>query len=286
MKTELKQQLEAVQKYRLIDTKDLTEETCRRQLDTKWAGHYVEVWDEIDSTNLRARQLGEIDFTEGALIVAKTQTAGKGRRGRSWETSKDSALLFSLLLRPKCHPERVSMLTLVAAAAVSAALDEVAGIHTQIKWPNDLVYDKKKLCGILTEMSMQMNQIRYVVVGIGINISMDEFPEELKDKATSLYLISGKRFDRSKILALIMKHFERYYALFEKTQDLSAIRTEYEKRLAGKDQEVFLIEHNEKRSGICRGITDRGALCVEYEDGSFEEVISGEVSVRGLYSYI
>ncbi len=272
--------------YRLVKTDDLTEEACRRAFDTRWIGRYLEIWDSIDSTNKRVRQLGEENADAGALIIAKSQTAGKGRRGRSWEAPADSALLFSLLLRPLCHPERVSMVTLVTALAVSAALDEAVGIQTQIKWPNDIVHDKKKLCGILTEMSMQGEQICYVAVGIGINVTMDQFPEELSDKATSLYLDTGKIFDRSKILALTLKHFEEYYALFEETEDLTRLKDEYESRLAGKDSQVVLIENDEKRCGICRGITDMGALRVEYADGSIEEVISGEVSVRGIYGYI
>lgn len=275
------------QKYRLVETADILDDSlCKKYMDGAWIGKYLEVWDTIDSTNRRVRQLGEEGAEEGALVISEIQTAGKGRRGRSWEAPKGSSLLCSFLLRPVCYPERVSMLTLVAALAVSAALEELTGIRTQIKWPNDIVYEKKKLCGILTEMSMEMDQIRYVVVGIGINVSTEYFPDELADKAGSLYLATGKRFERAAVLGLILKYFERYYALFEKTQDLSGMRTEYEARLAGKDDYVWLVGDDSRQRGICRGITDRGALCVEYEDGSVEEVISGEVSVRGLYGYI
>lgn len=270
--------------YRLVETADrLSWETCIQYLDE---GTHLEVWEKIDSTNKRARQLGEDGAPEGAVVAAEVQTAGRGRRGRSWEALDGTALLFSFLLRPSCIPEKVSMVTLVAAAAVSAAIDEAAGIHTKIKWPNDIVYEKKKLCGILTEMSMEGSRIRYVVVGIGINVSMETFPEEIADKAVSLYLASGKYLDRARLLGLVMKHFKRYYAMFEQTYDLSMMRCEYESKLAGKDDRVYLVENGSRCCGICRGITDKGALCIEYEDGRTEEVISGEVSVRGIYGYI
>lgn len=273
--------------YRLVEMPDiLTKESCSSRLETSWAGRELEAYTEIDSTNRRAKQWGEEGAPHGALVVSDFQAAGRGRRGRSWVTPPGEALAFSLLLRPECPPERVSILTLVAALAVSRALDEAAGIRTQIKWPNDIVYDRKKLCGILTEMSTELEQIHYVVVGIGINVHVKEFPQELAEKATSLLLATGKRYDRSRILGLVMKYFEEYYEQFMSSQSMSGLRDIYEDKLAGKGEQVSLAEDGCTRYGTCLGISDDGSLRVLFEDGSVRQIIAGEVSVRGIYGYI
>lgn len=273
--------------YRLIEAPDiLTKESCKSRIHTEWAGQYLEAYDEIDTTNRRVKQLGEEGAPHGALVVADCQTAGKGRRGRSWITPAGSALAFSLLLRPSLSPDRVSMITLVSALAVSSAIDELTGLSTSIKWPNDIVYEKKKLCGILTEMSTELESIHYVVVGIGINVHVREFPQELTDKATSLALITGKSYNRSQLLGLVMKYFEEYYTQFELDQDLRNLKQKYESKLAGKGSVVSIVEKDRERRGTCLGITDMGALRIAFDDGGTEEIISGEVSVRGIYGYI
>lgn len=273
--------------YRLVEAPDiLTKESCSSRIRTEWAGRYLEAYAEIDSTNRRARQLGEEGAAGGAVVVAESQTAGRGRRGRSWVTPAGSALAFSVLLRPQLPPQRVSMLTLVAAMAVSRAIDEQTGLSTRIKWPNDIVVNKKKLCGILTEMSTELEVIHYVVIGIGINVHIREFPQELQEKATSLYLETGKRWNRSELLGLVMKYLEEYLEKFESSGDMSGLRAEYEARLAGKGSQVSLEENGAVRRALCLGITDNGGLLVQHEDGRTEEIISGEVSVRGIYGYI
>ncbi len=273
--------------YHLTEEPDiLTKESCASHITTEWAGKYLEVYEEIDSTNRRARQLGEEGAPHGALVTADSQTAGKGRRGRSWVTPRGSALAFSLLLRPTLPPEHVSMITLVSALAVSQAIDEMTGLQTQIKWPNDIVYNRRKLCGILTEMSTELSLIHYVVTGIGINVHITNFPEELAEKATSLYLACGKHISRSALLGLIMRYYEKYYEQFAADGDLRSLRTVYEEKLAGKGGTVSIISDSGERRGTCLGITDLGALRVAFEDGADEEIISGEVSVRGIYGYI
>ncbi len=186
----------------------LTKESCASRINTKWLGKNLMVYDVTDSTNTRLKLAGEQGAPNGSVAVANAQEAGKGRLGRHWETPKGSALAFSMLLRPQIQPENASMLTLVAALAVSRAIDEYAGIKTQIKWPNDIVYQGKKLCGILTEMSADMDQIHYVIVGIGINVQMTDFPKEIQNTATSLKLVTGKTLLRNKLLAKVLEEFE------------------------------------------------------------------------------
>ena len=194
----------------------LTKESCASRINTKWLGKNLMVYDVTDSTNTRLKLAGEQGAPNGSVAVANAQEAGKGRLGRHWETPRGSALAFSLLLRPQIQPENASMLTLVAALAVSRAIDEYAGIKTQIKWPNDIVYQGKKLCGILTEMSADMDQIHYVIVGIGINVQMTDFPKEIQNTATSLKLVTGKTLLRNELLAKVLEEFEVLYEFVEK----------------------------------------------------------------------
>ena len=157
------------------------------------------------------------------------------------------------------------------------------GFDVSIKWPNDVVVSHKKICGILTEMGVRDGKIDYAVIGVGINVNIKEFPEEMVDKATSLYLESGKEFDRSQIPGLVMEAFEEYYEKFAATCDLSGLKEEYESILANYNQPVRVLA-KEPYEGVARGITDGGELLVEKTDGTIVAVSAGEVSVRGLYS--
>ncbi len=273
--------------YRLTHEPDLlTKESCASRIHTEWLGKELYAYDVTDSTNTRLKLAGEQGAPHGTVAVANAQEAGKGRLGRHWETPKGSALAFSILLRPQIQPENASMLTLVAALAVSRALDEVAGIKTQIKWPNDIVYQGKKLCGILTEMSADMDQIHYVIVGIGINVQMTDFPEEIQATATSVKLVTGKEILRSSILAKILEEFEDLYEQFVSVQSLKNLKDEYESRLANQNNRVNVLAPTGAWTGTCLGISEDGALLVQREDGSIEAVIAGEVSVRGIYGYV
>lgn len=184
-------------------------------------------------------------------------------------------------------PERASMMTLVMGMAVAAAVSELCGgSGVSIKWPNDVIADGKKLCGILTEMSCEIDYINYLVIGTGINVNLDEFPEELRQKATSLYLLTGRKVSRASLTALCLKKFEYYYGRFMETQDMSLLREEYNAWLAGKGSAVRVLEPGHEYDGISRGINERGELLVELEDGTVRQVYAGEVSVRGIYGYV
>ncbi|NCB92897.1 MAG: biotin--[acetyl-CoA-carboxylase] ligase [Clostridia bacterium] len=282
-------EIQAVQNkgYQLVEAPDvLGESEIKSRLDTKWAGREVCFLEEVDSTNTQAKRMAEEGAPSGTLVVADMQVKGKGRRGRMWTSPKGSAIYMTLMLRPQIKPERASMLTLVMGLSVVQAIRETLKVDTCIKWPNDVVLNKKKLVGILTEMNAQMDYIEYLVIGIGINANMCDFPEELKDKATSLRMELGYPVNRAKIIAQTMKTFEHNYEIFEKTQDLSELTEAYQEVLANYDQPVRVLEPGHEYSGIARGINAQGELLVEREDGTVAEVYSGEVSVRGLYSYV
>ena len=260
------------------------ETTIADQIHTKWTGKTVHFAREIDSTNLWIKRLAKEGASEGTLALAEFQSAGRGRLGRSWEVPEGTSVMMSILLRPKFEPQYAPTLTLVMGMAVAKAVKNL-GFDVSIKWPNDVVVSHKKICGILTEMGVRDGKIDYAVIGVGINVNIKEFPEEMADKATSLYLESGKEFDRSQIPGLVMEAFEEYYEKFAATCDLSGLKEEYESILANYNQPVRVLA-KEPYEGVARGITDGGELLVEKTDGTIATVSAGEVSVRGLYSYV
>ena len=260
------------------------ETTIADQIHTKWAGKTVHFARETDSTNLWIKRLAKEGASEGTLALAEFQSAGRGRLGRSWEVPEGTSVMMSILLRPKFEPQYAPTLTLVMGMAVAKAVKSL-GFDVSIKWPNDVVVSHKKICGILTEMGVRDGKIDYAVIGVGINVNIREFPDEMADKATSLYLESGKEFDRSQIPGLVMEAFEEYYEKFAATCDLSGLKEEYESILANYNQPVRVLA-KEPYEGVARGITDGGELLVEKTDGTIATVSAGEVSVRGLYSYV
>ena len=168
----------------------------------------------------------------------------------------------------------------------------MCGVDTKIKWPNDIVLEKKKICGILTEMSSEMNYVNYAVIGIGINVNDDDIPDELRKNASSIYLETGKMTNRNKLTAKVVEKFDEYYKKFLQTNDLSQVVDEYNSMLISMDSEVKVLygmaetaDPKEEETGIARGIDKDGALLVETKDG-IKSIVSGEVSVRGLYGYV
>lgn len=267
------------------------EETIKQAIHTKWAGNTVHFVKETDSTNIWAKALAREGTPHGTLAVTEFQSAGRGRFDRKWTSPVGSSVMMTLVLRPEFSPLYASMLTLVMGLSVAQAAEKM-GFESSIKWPNDVVISGKKICGILTEMSVNVDKIDFVVIGVGINVNTESFPGEVADKATSLYIESGRnkdnsrKFDRNQVIAAVMEAFEKNYEEFEKNCDLTQLKAEYERLLANKDQRVRVLDSSSPYEGICRGITKTGELLVECKDGITKEVGAGEVSVRGLYSYV
>lgn len=272
--------------YKLIQTPDIvTAEEVDSLLETEWAGHPVVYEEEQESTNQTAKMLAEQGAFHGTLVVAERQVSGRGRRGRPWHSPKGSGIWMSILLRPQIHPMSASMLTLVAAMAVYDAISSrVEGCA--IKWPNDIVIDGRKVCGILTEMSSELDNIHYVVIGIGINVNTDDFPVDIASVATSMHVITGAYYKRAEIIADIWKAFEKYYDFFVQTENLVLMVDTYNQRLVNMDRRVMIEERGHQYEGTARGIDAEGGLLVERDDGTTTSVISGEVSVRGILGYV
>lgn len=273
--------------YRLKSAPEvLSESEIGSRLQTRWAGRNLQYLKETDSTNNDAKRCMEEGGVHGTLIVAERQTAGRGRRGRLWESPEGTAIYMTIGMKPEFAPDKVSMLTLVMALSVAEAIEEQSGLEAGIKWPNDVVVNKRKVCGILTEMILEAEYIRCVVTGVGINVNQTAMPEEIAQTATSLFIEKGEKLSRAALIESVMRHFENNYDRFIDSLDLSELKEAYEARLANKDQLVRVLDPKGEYEGIARGIRCTGELIVELPDGIVREVYAGEVSVRGYYGYV
>lgn len=273
--------------YRLKSAPEvLSESELGSRIRTRWAGRNLSYLKETDSTNNDAKRCMEEGGVHGTLIVAERQTAGRGRRGRLWESPEGTAIYMTIGMKPEFAPDKVSMLTLVMALSVAEAIEEQSGLEAGIKWPNDVVVNKRKVCGILTEMILEAEYIRCVVTGVGINVNQPSMPEEIAQTATSLFIEKGEKLSRAALIESVMRHFENNYDCFIGSLDLSELKEAYEARLANKDQLVRVLDPKGEYEGIARGIRCTGELIVELSDGIVREVYAGEVSVRGYYGYV
>lgn len=284
-------QIEAVRNkgYHIVESPDvLTKEELTVQIgnQTKWAGQQIFCFETIDSTNIRARQLGENHAPHGTLVVSEQQTAGRGRRGRSWKSPAGSSIYMSILLKPDFLPTQAPMLTIVMAYSVAVALRRKTGLDFQIKWPNDIVLNGKKVVGILTEMSTEIDYINHVVIGVGINVNTETFPKELCATATSIRKESGTTWKRAELIGEILREFEVQYDRFIVEKDLSYLQEAYNAILVNCNREVCILAEKDGYHAIALGIDPKGELLVRKEDGSEEAVYAGEVSVRGIYGYV
>ncbi len=288
--------IQAVQNkgYHLLSAPDiLCESEIASQLDTKWLGRSIRYFKELDSTNAEAKRIAEETDNanwHGTVVVADTQTAGRGRRGRSWSSPPGMGLFFTILLKPEIDPSNAPMLTLVKAMAVVKGIQQTTGLQPQIKWPNDVVLHGKKIVGILTEMSAQIDYVNHIVVGTGINVHHKELPEEIAKTATSLDLELVTKdhmvqISRAQLLGAVLSCFETYYERYLKNEDLSALVEEYNSMLVNKDRMVRVLDPLGEFAGTALGINERGELLVDKE-GEVVKVSSGEVSVRGIYGYV
>ncbi len=257
-----------------------------------------EYYESVDSTNDRVKERAHQGQCQGLVISAGNQTAGKGRIGRKWQSPSGDTISTSILLRPEeIAVENISTITIIAAMAVRSALEDTCGLCGLIKWPNDIVLDGKKVCGILTEMEMRMGRVWYVVCGVGVNIHNRNFPDDIAYKATSVDLELEKlrdsgaesrdilRGSRSQITHAIWESFREYYNIFIKTQDMTGLRDEYEKYLANKGKTVRIEDPAGQYLAKAVGIDNSGRLVIDV-DGQTKYISTGEVSVRGIYGYV
>ncbi len=246
----------------------------RNTLFTKRIHHFF----KTDSTNNVAMRLGETGEPHGAVIVAEEQTAGRGRVGRSWHSEKSSGIYLSVLLRPPIAPVDAPVITLLAGLAARDAVAEQAGLAADLRWPNDLLLDGKKLGGILTEMYAEPDHVHFVVVGIGINVNHTRMPEALAPTATSLRLATGRTHSRLELLARLLRSLDRYYNQFLEQGAGPILRRFAETSSYAQGKRVRISTATETYVGTTAGLEANGLLRVEREDGRLQVVISGDVA--------
>lgn len=238
---------------------------------------------EVSSTNTVIKEMALAGAPDGSLCVAESQTAGKGRLGRAWSAPEGKGLWVSLLLRPNLPPHQAPLITLCAAMAMARAVRETAGIDARIKWPNDLICEGRKLCGILLELSADPDSIEYVVVGTGVNIHEGAYPPELRDRAVSVGELTAKTPLRREVLVRYLTAMEELMTRLER-QGFDGVAAEYRSlscTLSSRVQVSGAVE----LTGTAEDIDETGALLVRGDDGELRRVLSGDVSVRGVMGY-
>lgn len=249
-------------------------------LETRHAGRVFHYHKQTDSTNHLARKLAADGAPEGTVVVADTQSAGRGRFGRIWVSPAGENLYFSLILRPRVPSFRIPQLTLLAAAAIHRAIrDACPSLRSGIKWPNDILAGGRKLCGVLCEMQSDNDSAHFVVAGIGINVNQKDFSGELQEKATSLFLETGAPVCRPELLAGVLNRFEELYQQWLQEDDLGFIRAEIEKHSLLLGRAVVIDRQPHRQEGIVTGITSGGELLLLSAEGNEVKIASGEASL-------
>lgn len=269
--------------YRLTNPETMyNKRELEQGLKTKTMGQSIYFYEETDTTNNRARELALEGAPEGTLVVAEKQTAGRGRRGKVWESPLGTGIWMSLVLRPQIAPAEASVLTLLCGLATAEAIEVETGLSAGIKWPNDILINGKKAVGILTEMDCEMSEVHFVIPGIGINVNTASFPPEIAEIATSLYLECGKTVSRRRLVHKVLERLEEYYETFLRTGSFAAMLEHYRKHCITLGKEVHVLGR-EPFFAEALDITPEGELLVRRADNGKEEVVfSGEVSIRGV----
>ena len=256
------------------------QESCPWQDSLLW-------FDSIDSTNTRALEFARQGAAHGTVLIADHQTGGRGRRGRSFHSPAGVGIYMSVILRPACKPQEIMHLTCAAAVAMCDAVETAAGFRPGIKWTNDLVWGKRKIAGVLTELGFDSHgNVDFAIIGIGINCCQQEgdFPEEIRQIAGSLSSVTGTCIDRARVSAAMIDALYRMdTALLTRRHE---ILNHYRRDCMTLGKEISLVRAEEVRHGTALDIDDEGALIVRFADGNTETVNSGEVSVRGMYGYV
>jgi BirA family transcriptional regulator, biotin operon repressor / biotin---[acetyl-CoA-carboxylase] ligase len=264
-------------------TKAASNHTEKSPVPVQELGATILRFDELASTNDTARELAIGGASAGLTIVARKQTAGKGRQGRKWASPVDAGLYLSIILIPKTTPAKASLITLAAAIAVAETFKLDFETEADIKWPNDVLINGRKACGILVESAIENNRLQYAILGIGVNLTQTEFPDELKESATSLFIETQRVVSPDDFLQPLLRRLNEWYPtsisqpekIISRWQELSSF---------ANDCAVRIISAEAIIEGVTRGVTASGALLIELDDGERREIVSGEVSLRKVSS--
>ena len=269
--------------YRLVEEPDalLADDLLARLGDTKIVGRDIQVFEQTTSTNDVVEKLARDGVKEGVVVFAESQTKGRGRLGRVWMSPSRKGLWFSVLLRPNLHPLETTQLTVISATALRRAIKTVAGLTAEIKWPNDLLLGGKKTAGILTEMSAELDRVRHIILGIGVDVNLEAagFPAELRKIATSLRIEAGKLISRAELAAEILRELDFDYARV-RAGKFSEVADEWEAACVTIGRNVTVHVGERQFRGRAESLDDDGALLIRTEHGHLERVIGGDVMLE------
>jgi len=268
--------------YKIFEVPDrLYAGEIKYRLGTTVLGRKVIYYDTVASTNDVAKKLAAEGCPEGTVVVAEEQTEGRGRLGRKWFSPRGKNVMFSVLLNPTVNLVQLPQLTMLAAVAVAGAVCALTGLKAGIKWPNDLLLNEKKVCGILSEMYAEVNRVNYLVIGVGMNVNVDEeeFPPDIGTTATSLKIAAGEKINRAGLLQEILRQLERYYLDWQQ-HGFAPVLEEWKKSSINLGRRVRVISSGEVWEGICEDVDSDGALLLRLPGGSVKRFVAGEVSLR------
>lgn len=271
------------QGYRLVTAPDrlLADDLSARLGPIGVIGRDIRVFQETSSTNDIVEKLARDGVGEGVVVFAEAQSKGRGRLGRQWLSPAGKGLWFSILLRPNLRPQEVTQLTVAAATAMARAIEEQTGVTPEIKWPNDLMIGGKKVCGILTELSAELDHVKYVILGIGVdvNLALNEFPSDLRKIATSLRIAAGCTIHRAELAVAILQELDREYARVLQGR-FTDVADEWEQRCTTLGQLVSVRLGDRALRGRAEALDESGALLLRTEHGRLERIIGGDVTVE------
>ncbi len=265
--------------YRLIQSPDLlTPSEIKPILKTKWMGKTIHHFHKLDSTNSKAYQFALNGAEEGEVVIAESQGKGRGRLGRQWFSPPFSNLYLSVILRPKIPPHRASLITLMAAIATADAIEKFSGLIPLIKWPNDILLRDRKVAGLLNEIHSEMDRVHFVILGMGVNLNIDEkmFSKELRKLATSLKIETGRTVSRKAFLQLLLQELERWYSIFLREGSAVILRA-WRDRAHIKGRRVKVTSFGETLAGVAIDVDSDGALILETEEGKRKRVVAGDI---------
>jgi BirA family transcriptional regulator, biotin operon repressor / biotin---[acetyl-CoA-carboxylase] ligase len=277
-------ELEAVRRkgYRIImKPEKITSNEIQLGLTTKYLGRTIHYEETVNSTQKIAHKLAYDGVVEGTIVLAEEQLAGRGRLDRSWHSPKYTGVWMSLILRPNIPPQQAPQLTLLAAVSVAQAIQEVTNLEPGIKWPNDILIHGKKSVGILTELQAEADRINSVIIGIGINVNqtIDDFPDELKDRATSLSVEAGVKINRAELVQAILAKLEKRYEEYLRT-GFQGIKLLWEAYAISIGKEITASTLKGKLTGFAKGITDEGVLMLEDENQITHYIHSADIEIK------
>ncbi|MFP7297863.1 biotin--[acetyl-CoA-carboxylase] ligase [Neobacillus niacini] len=276
-------ELEAVRRkgYRIVKTPEtITADELRLGLKTNFIGKNIHYEESVESTQKIAHRLTYEDAPEGTVVIAEEQLSGRGRMNRKWHSPKYTGIWMSIILRPNIPLPKAPQLTLLAAVAIVQAIEDITGVLPEIKWPNDILINGKKVTGILTELEAEADRINSIIIGIGMNVNqtIEDFPPDLENIATSLFIEKGEKVSRADVIKGIFMNLEKLYLLYLE-EGFLPIKLLWESYAISIGRKITARTLTHSIVGKAQGITEDGVLIIEDDNGKIHQVYSADIEI-------